>query len=104
MAKTKQAPDNETGQEKFRRVFNQRWMIAKKYLFMIETMATQPGYEITDVDAQRVLDELNDSLTVFFDKFQRIAKGETYKTKKEPTGIDFNKLYEEEEEASCEGE
>ena len=92
MTKGKVVPDNETGQEKFRRVVTQRLKPIRRYADMVKGMPTQPTYEINSHDAQLVIDELTNILVPVIELFTKARDGDLKaKEIKEYTGIDWDK-------------
>lgn len=95
MTNKSRVPDNEDSQDRFRRVIAQRLKPVVKYLGMIEKMPIQPNYEISSIDAQRVIDEIvrvSESVISIFEK----ARDGDLKAKeiKEYSGIDWDKELE----------
>jgi hypothetical protein len=78
----------ETKDQKFRRLANVR---AKKVIYELNrlvNMTSQPGYEILDVDAEKMLNAVASTFNNFSVIYEKISKGQSIKTsKKEQTDI-----------------
>jgi len=100
MARKKtEIPENESGEEKFRRVIEPRIKKALKALDQITAMPTQPRYDINENDGKHVLAILVASFDKLVDNYNRAIAG-TLKAKeiKEYTGVDWDAELEQEDE------
>ena len=92
-------PDNESSQDRCRRVIAQRLKPVVKYLSMIEKMPTQPNYEISSKDAQHVMDEITRVSKSVISIFEKAKDGDLKaKEIKEYSGIDWDKELESDNE------
>jgi len=99
MAKKSRVPENESSQERFRRVIAQRLKPVTKGLGMIEKMPIQPNYEISSHDAQMVIDEITRLSESVISIFEKTRDGDLKaKEIKEYKGIDWDKELESTEE------
>lgn len=99
MARKKaEIPENETGQEKFRRVIAPRIKKALKVIDQIGTMPTQTRYDIDESDAKHVMAVVDKAATKLMSNYEKAIAG-TLKAKeiKEYTGIDWDAELEQEE-------
>jgi hypothetical protein len=74
--------NQESKEEKFRRLANAR---AKKVIYelgRLTNMVTQPTYTITDVDAEKLLSAIGSTYTTFADLYEKIAQGQAIKSSK----------------------
>ena len=74
--------ENETKEEKFKRIVEPR---AKKIIYelnRVEKMASQPSYDITDVDAQKVFDAVTEAYESFAVIYEKLASGQKLKKSK----------------------
>lgn len=72
----------ETKDQKFRRLANVR---AKKVIYELNrlvNMTSQPGYEILDVDAEKLLSSVSVTYNNFADIYGKISTGQSIKTSK----------------------
>ena len=92
-------PEDETSQDRFRRVIAQRLKPVTKGLGMIEKMPTQPNYDINSHDAQMVIDEITRVSESVISIFEKVRDGDLKaKEIKEYQGIDWDKELESTEE------
>lgn len=72
----------EAKDQKFRRLANSR---AKKVIYELNrlvNMTSQPGYEILDVDAEKLLSSVGATYNNFAEIYGKISKGQSIKTSK----------------------
>lgn len=82
MSRKKVEISNETKDAKFRRIANAR---AKKVIYelgRLVNMTSQPSYTITDVDAQKLRDYINETYNTFNDIYGKLASGQSVKSSK----------------------
>jgi len=92
MAKQKVVPDDESSQDRFRRVIAQRLKPVTKYIGMIKNMPTQPNYDINSHDAQLVINEITRLSESVISIFEKARDGELKaKEIKEYQSIDWDK-------------
>jgi hypothetical protein len=72
----------ETQNEKFKRIANFRIKKLRYELNRIVNMASQPTYEIFNVDAQKILDKLAPEFENLLSLYQKIANNENIKSAK----------------------
>lgn len=88
-------PEDESPQDRFRRLIAQRLKPVTKYLGMIEKMPTQPNYDINSHDAQMVIDEIKRVSESVISIFEKARDGDLKaKEIKEYQGIDWDKELE----------
>ena len=103
MGKENKSKPVESGQEKFRRVINQRLTPLVKRMEQITNMAGQPSYDPSEKDLALVRSTIRKEYEYFESQFQKWQEG-TLKAKDQEkfSGVDWDKELEEgsEEEQS----
>ena len=103
MARKKEVNPDETGQEKFRRVVDQRIKPLIARFEQITEMITQPVYDPSENDLKHVLAIITEKYEALVHQYDRAIAG-TLKAKelKEYTGIDWDKeLSESQDDADA---
>ncbi|GAG56176.1 unnamed protein product [marine sediment metagenome] len=72
--------ENESKNEKFKRIANPRIKKLRYELARLNKMASQPNYEIFDVDAQKMLDVIQPEIDSLIELYTKIANNEAVKT------------------------
>jgi len=99
MSRKKVVDENESSQDRFRRVIAQRLKPVVKYLDMIEKMPTQPNYDISSNDAQHVINEIENATSKVIAIFEKARDGDLKAQEiKTYSGIDWDKELESTEE------
>lgn len=86
MSKQKKQPkadENETSQERFQRVVTTRAKVLGKQYNLINRLPKQPSYDITQEDAQKLIDWVGKYHELFLSRYQPLANGEKKSVSKE---------------------
>ena len=73
--KKTEIPENETGEQTFRRVVTTRCKNLAKAYNLIIRMPKQPSYDVSQKDAEKLIAWVEEFHTEFLNRFDPIAKG-----------------------------
>lgn len=79
----KEADENETPSERFQRVVTTRAKVLGKQYNLINRLPKQPSYDITQENAQKLIDWVNKYHDLFLSRYQPLANGEKQSISKE---------------------
>ena len=80
---TKEKVEYEDAGDRFRKISNKRARQLNKYANFINGMLPQPSYDISNEDAQQLLDYLTTAVDPLFTNLQKIIDGTPLRGKKE---------------------
>jgi len=100
MAKNKKVKADETPQERFRRVANQRTIPLMQRINQLTTMIGQPSYDPSEQDLKNLKKTVNDAVGKLNVQIERALSGEVKKEDKKFDGINWDEQPSEDESGS----